>query len=401
MSNITNLNRDYLIKINVKEATIDVPKMTFWNTDKKTSNMFVQLVINMSENELIKNYVTIENATDYKIVLNVIKPKTNQYRTFEAKLLNEEKALFEIDLTSEFIDQVGNYNFEFEVSSKVDNNDESITTSSSTYEVKGSILTNLNKEISSSPDLPILKQLIEQVKQLQGGDLTDYQKKSDAVQKTTVEDGKLYLTKSDGTKLDDGTTLPTGSGTSIDDTNTTTDKTWSSSKIDSQFKNIVNNFKLVTGDNNTIKLMFGTKELSSITINGGTVEPTPNTYTITNTLSNATNSNTATTIEENSSYSANISANSGYKLKTVTVTMGGTDITNTAYLSGTITISSVTGNIIITVTTDIDSDSVVGSMDNNNAITLTGLNTGRYTLKYEDDNGILPDYNVIATMEVE
>lgn len=185
MSNITNLNRDYLIKINVKEATIDVPKMTFWNTDKKTSNMFVQLVINMSENELIKNYVTIENATDYKIVLNVIKPKTNQYRTFEAKLLNEEKALFEIDLTSEFIDQVGNYNFEFEVSSKVDNNDESITTSSSTYEVKGSILTNLNQEISSSPDLPILKQLIEQVKSLEGGDLTGYQKKEDETLETT------------------------------------------------------------------------------------------------------------------------------------------------------------------------------------------------------------------------
>ncbi len=217
MSNITNLNRDYLIKINVKEATIDVPKMTFWNTDKKTSNMFVQLVINMSENELIKNYVTIENATDYKIVLNVIKPKTNQYRTFEAKLLNEEKALFEIDLTSEFTDQVGNYNFEFEVSSKVDNNDESITTSSSTYEVKGSILTNLNKEISSSPDLPILKQLIEQVKSLQGGDLTGYQKKSDNSLETTskeivgainevnsqykdIENEKNILTSPDGVK---------------------------------------------------------------------------------------------------------------------------------------------------------------------------------------------------------
>ena len=229
MSNITNLNRDYLIKINVKEATIDVPKMTFWNTDKKTSNMFVQLVINMSENELIKNYVTIENATDYKIVLNVIKPKTNQYRTFEAKLLNEEKALFEIDLTSEFIDQVGNYNFEFEVSSKVDNNDESITTSSSTYEVKGSILTNLNQEISSSPDLPILKQLIEQVKSLEGGDLTGYQKKEDETLETTSKkvvgaineinsqledvanlslgigrDGLLYIKKQDGTLIGTG-----------------------------------------------------------------------------------------------------------------------------------------------------------------------------------------------------
>ena len=269
MSNITNLNRDYLIKINVKEATIDVPKMTFWNTDKKTSNMFVQLVINMSENELIKNYVTIENATDYKITLNVIKPKTNQYRTFEAKLLNEEKALFEIDLTSEFIDQVGNYNFEFEVSSKVDNNDESITTSSSTYEVKGSILTNLNKEISSSPDLPILKQLIEQVKSLQGGDLTGYQKKSDNSLETTSKEIVGAI-----------------------------------NEVNSQYKEIAKKIENVGGFD-TSKFMYVTKEVedvdvpcTGITLNTNTLTFTGSdtqTLTVTKTPSNTTDKVTYTT----------------------------------------------------------------------------------------------------------
>ena len=177
-------------------------------------------------------------------------------------------------------------------------------------------------------------------------------------------------------------------------------ETYSKNQIDARFKDIANNFKLVSGDNNTIKLMFGTKELSSVAINGGTVEPTPTTYSITNTLSNATNSNTATFVEENSSYSANISANSGYKLKTVTVTMGGTDITNTAYSSGIITISSVTGNIIITVITEVDTDVVVGNIDDNNNISLTGLSTGTYTLKYEDNSGILSNYDTIATVEV-
>lgn len=173
-------------------------------------------------------------------------------------------------------------------------------------------------------------------------------------------------------------------------------------EVNTQFKDIANNFKLVSGDNNTIKLMFGTKELSSITINGGTVEPTPNTYTITNTLSNATNSNTTTSIEENSSYSANISADSGYKLKTVTVTMGGTDITSSTYSNGVINISNVTGNIVITVTTEVDTDAVVGNVDsNNNEISLTGLSTGTYTLKYEDNSGILSNFDTIATMEVE
>ena len=173
-------------------------------------------------------------------------------------------------------------------------------------------------------------------------------------------------------------------------------------EIDSQFKDIANNFKLVSGDNNTIKLMFGTKELSSITIkNGGTVEPTPNTYTITNTLSNATNSNSNTSVEENASYSAVISATNGYKINSITVTMGGTDITSSAVSGNTISISSVTGDIAITVTTEVDTDTVVGNIDSNNNINLTGLSTGTYTLKYEDNNGIISDYDTIATMEVE
>ena len=170
--------------------------------------------------------------------------------------------------------------------------------------------------------------------------------------------------------------------------------------LNTQYKDIVNNFKLVSGDNNTIKLMFGTKELSSITINGGTVEPTPNTYIITNTLSNATNSNTTTSIEENTSYSAIISANNGYKLSTITVIMGGTDITSSAVSGNTISISSVTGDIVITVTTEVDTDAVVGNVDSNNNISLTGLSTGTYTLKYEDNNGILSNYDTITTMEV-
>lgn len=79
------------------------------------------------------------------------------------------------------------------------------------------------------------------------------------------------------------------------------------------------------------------------------VAPTTN-YTITNNLTNATNSNTAATVTEGSSYSATITANSGYTLSTVKVTMGGTDITSSAYSNGAINIASVTGNIVVTAT---------------------------------------------------
>lgn len=71
-------------------------------------------------------------------------------------------------------------------------------------------------------------------------------------------------------------------------------------------------------------------------------------YSITNSLTNCTNSNGATQVVEGGSYSATISATSGYELSSVKVTMGGTDITSSAVSSGTISIASVTGNIVIT-----------------------------------------------------
>ncbi|MDY2735609.1 hypothetical protein, partial [Intestinibacter sp.] len=84
-------------------------------------------------------------------------------------------------------------------------------------------------------------------------------------------------------------------------------------KARSQLNNIANELKL-TGSGNTIKLMLGTRELSSITISNGTVEPNPTTYSITNNLTNCSNSNTAISIEENTSYSATITPSTNYKM---------------------------------------------------------------------------------------
>lgn len=81
---------------------------------------------------------------------------------------------------------------------------------------------------------------------------------------------------------------------------------------------------------------------------GGGETPQPVVYTITNNLTNVTSSNSASNVTENATYSATLTANSGYVLETVTITMGGTNITSTAYSNGNISISKVTGNIIIT-----------------------------------------------------
>ena len=79
-------------------------------------------------------------------------------------------------------------------------------------------------------------------------------------------------------------------------------------------------------------------------------EDVPTIYDITNTLTNVTTSNSANSIEENASYTATLTAADGYTLDTVTVTMGGADVTGTVYSNGTINIPNVTGNIVITAT---------------------------------------------------
>jgi phi13 family phage major tail protein len=71
---------------------------------------------------------------------------------------------------------------------------------------------------------------------------------------------------------------------------------------------------------------------------------------ITNTLTHVTNSNSAVSIQNGTRYLAALTADEGYELDTVEVTMGGTAVTETAYINGVINIASVSGDIAITAT---------------------------------------------------
>lgn len=76
-------------------------------------------------------------------------------------------------------------------------------------------------------------------------------------------------------------------------------------------------------------------------------------YTITNTLDEGVvNSNSKTTIAKGAPYTAVISAIEGYEVDTVTVSMGGVNVSSTAYTAatGAISIAAVTGNLVITAT---------------------------------------------------
>ena len=88
------------------------------------------------------------------------------------------------------------------------------------------------------------------------------------------------------------------------------------------------------------------------TVNIGSMELDTNVYySITKNLTQCSISNNAAQTIKGNSYSATITANSGYELKSVTVTMGGQAVSVT---NGVINIANVTGNIVITAVAEVN-----------------------------------------------
>lgn len=72
-------------------------------------------------------------------------------------------------------------------------------------------------------------------------------------------------------------------------------------------------------------------------------------YSVTNNLTNCTNSNSAQAVVGGEVYNAVITPNPQSSITDVSITMGGTDVTSSVYSNGTISIPSVTGAVVITV----------------------------------------------------
>lgn len=95
---------------------------------------------------------------------------------------------------------------------------------------------------------------------------------------------------------------------------------------------------------------------------------TPSTYSVTQTLENVISSNNNTSVQAGAAYTTLLTVTDGYTLGIVTVTMGGLDITSTAWDAGTgtISISAVTGDIVITASAS------AATLDTSPAIAKTG-----------------------------
>lgn len=83
-----------------------------------------------------------------------------------------------------------------------------------------------------------------------------------------------------------------------------------------------------------------------------TSTPATVTHSVTQNLTNVTSSFVGDTINDGEALNATLTADSGMSVDSVTVTMGGTDITATAYddSNDSVSIGSVTGDVVITAT---------------------------------------------------
>lgn len=129
---------------------------------------------------------------------------------------------------------------------------------------------------------------------------------------------------------------------------------------------------------------------------GGDDTPPTETCSITNALTNVANSNDAATVVKGGSYSATLTAADGYTINIVTITMGGVNITDTAYADGTITIAQVTGDIVITAaaTSERDTSPII-------AETGKGLGTSASDISRAIDGACYTDFYALKSGAVK
>ena len=110
------------------------------------------------------------------------------------------------------------------------------------------------------------------------------------------------------------------------------------------------------------------------------------TYTVTANLENVEIDNTVGSVNEGDSFAATLIVSDDYVLQSVSITMGGIDVTSAAYTGNSIYIGSVIGDIVITATAIARADTGnVWSITNN----LSNVTSDNTTLSVEDGSAYI------------
>ena len=176
---MSNTNRDYLIICDVKNSKLTISRpIKFYITDKNTSNIFIRLVTQIAYDSNINKYVDIEPASNYAVAMRIVKPNNETKSVVASKL--EEGAMYQVDLQDDCKDVQGAYKCELLISTVVNGRQELNTSDMFSYEVKRSVLSNVNEIIETEDttvedilnQLDIVNLRIDNLIKLEGGSTT-------------------------------------------------------------------------------------------------------------------------------------------------------------------------------------------------------------------------------------
>lgn len=161
------LDKKFLLEANLETRSIteeNLSSISFYNTDENIANLYMKLIY-VTDGGLSKE-LQKDEVDGYSLKMTAIKPKTNQIREIDGVLsedLGNEGtcAIFKFQLGTEFTNQIG----EVICCTKIAKGTQQLNMDYFVYTIKEDKLTGLNAEIESNPDLPILKELIEEVKE--------------------------------------------------------------------------------------------------------------------------------------------------------------------------------------------------------------------------------------------
>lgn len=152
------LSADLVTRSITKEGSIK-----YYNTDKNVANIYMKLMAESPDGA--QKEVSVDEASNYTVKIDVIKPKTNQIRTvpgvLSTDLTDETCAIWKFELGEDLTNQIG----EVICQTYVKNTTQNLTMRYFAYTVEADKLTGLNSEIVTDPDLPILKELIKEVQE--------------------------------------------------------------------------------------------------------------------------------------------------------------------------------------------------------------------------------------------
>ena len=152
-------------------------------------------------------------------------------------------------------------------------------------------------------------------------------------------------------------------------TNITTDNDATSAKQYQPYiaKILPNDGKIIE----SVRVTMGGTDITSTVFNGNT---TILRRSITKNLTQCASSNTRTYVIDGQSYVTNLTADEGYDIDSVSITMGGVDM-STFYKDGIISIPEVTGDIVITATAITQGPAYVDQLEN--SINTAGTKIGK------------------------